>query len=53
VVVWTGDPFELSSRAEAVVIRGRVTSLDNRQRGLLRRYRELDDERPAFKETGP
>ena len=53
VVVWTGDPFELSSRAETVVIRGRVTSLDNRQRGLLRRYRELDDERPAFKETGP
>jgi len=53
VVVWTGDPFELSSRAETVVIRGRVTSLDNRQRHLLRRYRELDGERPGFKETAP
>jgi imidazolonepropionase-like amidohydrolase len=53
VVVWTGDPFELSTRVESVVIRGRETSMDSRQKALLRRYREIDDERPAFKETGP
>jgi hypothetical protein len=46
--VWTGDPFELSTRAEAVVIRGVVTSPDNRQVELLRRYRYLDEESPAF-----
>ena len=40
LVVWTGDPFELSSRAEAVVIRGAVTSLDHRQLELFRRYRD-------------
>jgi len=52
LVVWTGDPFELSTRAEAVVIRGAVTSLDHRQLELFRRYRELDEERPAFKRPG-
>lgn len=52
LVVWTGDPFELSTRAEAVVIRGAVTSLDHRQLELFRRYRELDEERPAFKGSG-
>jgi imidazolonepropionase-like amidohydrolase len=52
LVVWTGDPFELSTRAEAVVIRGAVTSLDHRQLELFRRYRELDEERPAFKRAG-
>jgi imidazolonepropionase-like amidohydrolase len=52
LVVWTGDPLELSTRAEAVVIRGAVTSLDHRQLELFRRYRELDEERPAFKGSG-
>ena len=36
----------------AVVIRGAVTSLDHRQLELFRRYRELDEERPAFKRPG-
>ena len=49
LVVWTGDPFELSTEAEAVVIRGVITSLDHRQLELFRRYRELGGERPAFK----
>ena len=48
LVVWTGDPFELSTRAETVVIRGVVTSPDNRQIELLRRYRYLDGESPDF-----
>jgi len=48
LVVWTGDPFELSTRAETVVIRGVVTSPDNRQIELLRRYRYLDEESPGF-----
>jgi imidazolonepropionase-like amidohydrolase len=39
VVVWSGDPFELSSRAERVFIRGREVSLRTRQTALLERYR--------------
>ena len=48
LVVWTGDPFELSTYAETVVIRGVVTSPDNRQIELFRRYRYLDEESSAF-----
>ncbi|MBT8479309.1 MAG: amidohydrolase family protein, partial [Gemmatimonadetes bacterium] len=42
LVVWTGDPFELSAEAEAVVIRGEATSLDHRQLQLFRRYRDVN-----------
>lgn len=42
LVVWTGDPFELSSRAEHVMIRGELVPESSRQRELLERYRELD-----------
>jgi imidazolonepropionase-like amidohydrolase len=41
VVVWSGDPFELTTRAEHVFIRGREVSQDTRQRELLKRYRDL------------
>ncbi|MBX2810426.1 MAG: amidohydrolase family protein [Myxococcales bacterium] len=38
VVVWTGDPFEPSSYAEHVLIRGRVQPVDSRQTRLANRY---------------
>jgi imidazolonepropionase-like amidohydrolase len=41
VVVWSGDPFEFSSRAEHVFIRGREIPLVSRQTELLDRYRSL------------
>jgi imidazolonepropionase-like amidohydrolase len=41
VVVWSGDPFELSSVAERVFIRGREMERDSRQDMLVRRYRRL------------
>lgn len=41
VVVWSGDPFELMTRAEHVFIRGREVPQDTRQRELLNRYRDL------------
>ncbi|MCG8418190.1 MAG: amidohydrolase family protein [Proteobacteria bacterium] len=41
IVIWSGDPFELSTRAEHVIIAGRVTSTRNRQTLLLERYRTL------------
>ncbi len=39
VVVWSGDPFELSTKVEAVVVRGTRVSLRTRQTALFERYR--------------
>jgi imidazolonepropionase-like amidohydrolase len=41
VVVWSGDPFEFSSRAEHVFIRGREVPQVSRQTELRERYRRL------------
>lgn len=41
VVVWSGDPFEFSSRAERVYIRGAETSLRTRETELRDKYRTL------------
>jgi len=41
VVVWSGDPFELSTRVEHVFIRGHEIPLRSRQTELLERYRTL------------
>jgi len=41
LVVWSGDPLEISTRPLAVVIRGKRVDLDNRQKALFRRYRTL------------
>jgi len=41
VVVWSGDPLECSTGADAVIIGGVVQSLDNHQTKLLQRYRLL------------
>lgn len=53
LVVWSGDPFELTTSAEVVMIRGRVVPEDSRQRRLLERYRTLDgDLPPAYSGEG-
>jgi imidazolonepropionase-like amidohydrolase len=41
VVVWSGDPFEFSSRVEHLFIRGAEVALTNRQTELFERYRKL------------
>lgn len=41
VVVWSGDPFETTTVAEHVFVRGRVGGRDHRQMRLLERYRSL------------
>ena len=41
VVVWSGDPFELTTGVEHVLIRGREIPLKSRQTELLERYRKL------------
>jgi len=45
VVVWSRDPFEFSSRAEHVFIRGVDVPLGNRQTELRERYRKLPPSR--------
>jgi imidazolonepropionase-like amidohydrolase len=42
VVIWSGDPLELSSAAEAVWIDGVRQSLENHQTRLRDRYRSLE-----------
>jgi len=46
LVVWSGDPFELSTRVEALVIQGRTVDLAHRQRALFERYRTVPPKIP-------
>jgi imidazolonepropionase-like amidohydrolase len=39
VVVWTGDPLELGSRPEHIIVGGIEQSMENHQTRLLQRYR--------------
>lgn len=41
IVVWSGDPFELSTSATHVFISGHEISDDNRQKQLFERYKDL------------
>jgi imidazolonepropionase-like amidohydrolase len=41
VVVWSGDPFELTTRAEHVFIAGREMPQDTRQKQLFEKYRVI------------
>ena len=41
VVVWSGDPFELTTGPEHVFIRGQEMPKDTRQRRLLERYKDV------------
>jgi imidazolonepropionase-like amidohydrolase len=43
VVIWSGDPLEVSSNAELVLIDGVQQPLENRQTKLRDRYRDIDE----------
>ena len=51
IVVWSGDPLEVTTRPEMVFINGVETSLENRQTALRERYRDLSrgDLPPAYR----
>ena len=49
VVVWSGDPFEFTTRAEHVFVRGREYTDKTRQDLLVERYRSL----PSSHNTPP
>lgn len=42
VVVWDGDPLEVTTRAVAVFIDGRAMSMQNRQTRMRERYKSLE-----------
>jgi len=41
LVIWSGDPFEIYTRAEKVYVRGREVQGPSRQDDLMRRYKTL------------
>ena len=41
VVIWSGDPFELTTAAEQVFIKGREMPMETRQSELLKKYRTI------------
>lgn len=41
IVIWSGDPFELTTGPERVFIKGREMPRDTRQTQLLEKYRKL------------
>ena len=41
LVLWAGDPLEISTRVVELVIRGKKVSLESRQSALLQKYRRL------------
>lgn len=47
LVVWSGDPFELSTKVERMFIKGKPVSLKNRQDALFQRYRAKAGSAPA------
>ena len=44
IVVWSGDPFELSTQAEQVIISGQFMPKQHRQQALFQRYRTIGEQ---------
>ncbi len=51
IVVWSGDPFELTTAVRHVIIRGHDVPLVSRQSELFERYRSLDTVRRGYRES--
>ena len=49
IVIWPGDPLELQTYAEAVIIRGDSVAMESRQTLLRDRYLDSTDRPPAFR----
>jgi imidazolonepropionase-like amidohydrolase len=46
IVIWSGDPLEVTTLPETVLVRGRIVPDHSRQAELLERYRSLNGDRP-------
>ena len=49
LVVWDGDPLEITSSAEQVFIQGKTMPMKSRQTQLRDRYLQKDDRRSAYR----
>jgi adenine deaminase len=49
LVVWSGDPFELSTKVEHMFIKGKPVKLQSRQDALFERYKPKAISKPASK----
>ena len=49
LVVWSGDPLELTEWAEAVMIDGQWQDMSSRQTRLFERYRDPTDPDRAYR----
>lgn len=52
VVVWDGDPLELTTPVEHVFIRGREVPLTSRETELRDRYLQINDQTRAYRQPG-
>ncbi|HEX8393635.1 MAG TPA: amidohydrolase family protein, partial [Longimicrobium sp.] len=50
VVVWDGDPLELLTRVNTVIIRGREVPMTSRETMLRDRYRNLDENTRSYRQ---
>ena len=49
IVVWSGDPFEVTTSVRHVIVRGHDVPLSSRQTDLYERYRSLDGVRRGYR----
>ena len=48
LVVWTGDPFEVTTYTEVVIIDGEVQNLSTRAKRLEQRYKDISTDQNTF-----
>lgn len=46
LVIWDGDPLEIMTRADQVIVQGKLMPMVSRATRLRDRYRDLNDEKP-------
>jgi len=48
LVIWSGDPLEVTTYAESVIIDGKLTDSDTRAKRLERRYKDISNDQNTF-----
>ena len=48
LVIWDGDPLEIMTLAEQVIVKGKIIPMVSRSTRLRDRYLDLDNEREIF-----
>lgn len=48
LVIWSGDPLEVTTFAESIIIDGKLTESDTRAKRLERRYKDISTDQNTF-----